>query len=70
METELVKELGEFDVDLDGRFSSIRTKETNLGNFVTDIMVAALNADFALLNSGTYTLHLVKPMAKDISRNR
>ena len=45
--------LGEFKCDLDGRFSSVRTKETNLGNLVTDIMVAALNADCALLNSGT-----------------
>ncbi len=53
METEMCKELGEFEVDLDGRFASIRTRETNLGNFICDIMVAATNADFALLNSGT-----------------
>ena len=53
METEMCKELGEFQCDLDGRFSSIRTQETNLGNFICDIMVAATNADFALLNSGT-----------------
>jgi len=45
--------LGHFRCDLDGRFSSVRTAETNLGNLVTDIMVAALNADCALLNSGT-----------------
>lgn len=45
--------LGTFSVDLDGRFSSIRTSETNLGNFVCDIMMAATNADVALLNSGT-----------------
>ena len=31
--------LGTFGVPLDGRFSSIRTSETNLGNFVCDIMV-------------------------------
>ena len=29
------------------------TRETNLGNFICDVMVAATNADFALLNSGT-----------------
>ena len=52
METEMIKELGEFKVDLDGRFSSVRTRETNLGNFICDVMVAATNADFALLNSG------------------
>jgi len=34
VESETLKELGEFQVDLDGRFSSIRTGETNLGNFV------------------------------------
>ena len=31
MDTEMCKELGEFKVDLDGRFSSVRTRETNLG---------------------------------------
>ncbi len=49
----MIKELGEFEVDLDGRFSSVRTRETNLGNFIADIMVASTHADFALLNSGT-----------------
>ena len=40
--------------DLDGRFSSIRTSETNLGNFIADIILdAAHDADFALINSGT-----------------
>ena len=56
----MTKELGVFEVELDGRFSSVRTMETNLGNFVCDIMVAATNADCALLNSGTLrsdTLH-------------
>lgn len=45
--------LGQFGCDLDGRFSHIRTEETNLGNFVTDIMLAATHSDLALLNSGT-----------------
>ena len=52
--------LGELDCTLDGCFSSVRTAETNLGNLVTDIMVAALGADCAILNSGTLrsdTLH-------------
>lgn len=34
--------LGEFSVPLDGLFSSIRTSETNLGNFICDIMVRVL----------------------------
>ena len=54
MDAEMCKELGEFEVDLDGRFTSIRTSETNLGNFICDIMVAATNADLAVLNSGTF----------------
>ena len=54
MEMELIKELGEFECDLEGRFANIRTQETNLGNFVCDIMVAATNADLALINSGTF----------------
>mmetsp|Transcript_47718 Transcript_47718/g.139072 ORF Transcript_47718/g.139072 Transcript_47718/m.139072 type:complete len:1627 (-) Transcript_47718:186-5066(-) len=47
------KTLGECAVDLDCRFQSIRTRETNAGNFVTDVMRKALNADLAVLNSGT-----------------
>jgi len=47
------KVIGETAEDLDCRFTSIRTMETNVGNFVTDIMRKALNADIALLNSGT-----------------
>ena len=39
MDLELIKELGEFECDLEGRFSLIRTQETNLGNFICDIMV-------------------------------
>ena len=61
MEVEMCVELGEFTVDLDGRFSSIRTMETNLGNFICDIMVAATNADFALLNSGTLRSDTIHP---------
>ena len=30
----------EFQCDLDGTFSAIRTRETNLGNFICDIMVS------------------------------
>eukprot|EP00933_Yihiella_yeosuensis_P072206 TRINITY_DN80532_c0_g1_i1.p1 TRINITY_DN80532_c0_g1~~TRINITY_DN80532_c0_g1_i1.p1 ORF type:complete len:326 (-),score=54.13 TRINITY_DN80532_c0_g1_i1:155-1003(-) len=47
------KIIGRSDVDLDCRFSSIRTQETNIGNWVTDIMRKSLKADLAVLNSGT-----------------
>lgn len=45
--------IGHIGVELDGRFSSVRTSETNLGNFITNIMLEATDADVALLNSGT-----------------
>jgi len=61
--------LGELHCTLDGRFSSVRTMETNLGNLVTDIMVAALNADCALLNSGTLRSDTQHPEGKFILRD-
>ncbi|XP_065570879.1 mannosylglucosyl-3-phosphoglycerate phosphatase-like isoform X2 [Artemia franciscana] len=45
--------LAHFSVPLDGRFSSIRTQETNLGNFICDVMLSSLESDVAILNSGT-----------------
>lgn len=45
--------IGHSDVDLDCRFSSIRTMETNIGNLVTDIMRLGMKTDVAFINSGT-----------------
>jgi len=59
MSTKLEDILGEFHVDLDGRFETVRTQESNLGNFVTDIMLASCNGDCALVNSGTLRSELV-----------
>lgn len=53
--------LGQFNCELDGRFSSIRKYETNLGNFVTDIMLASTHADLAILNSGTLRSDRIHP---------
>ncbi|XP_064639871.1 mannosylglucosyl-3-phosphoglycerate phosphatase-like isoform X2 [Lineus longissimus] len=53
--------LGSFDVELEGRFSKIRTQETNLGNFICDIMCAASSADLAILNSGTLRSDRIHP---------
>lgn len=53
MSSKLDDVLGEFHVDLDGQFETVRTQESNLGNFVCDIMVASCNGDCALVNSGT-----------------
>jgi len=64
VEGKMSEVLGELHCTLDGRFSSVRTTETNLGNLVTDIMVAALNADCALLNSGTLRSDTLHPAGK------
>ncbi|CAF0939692.1 unnamed protein product [Brachionus calyciflorus] len=58
---ELEQILGYMNTELEGRFSYIRTQETNLGNFITDIMLSALNADCAILNSGTLRSDLLHP---------
>ncbi|KAL0277625.1 UNVERIFIED_CONTAM: hypothetical protein PYX00_004852 [Menopon gallinae] len=52
-EGKLNEVLGCFAVPLDGRFSSVRTGESNLGNWICDVVLAATNADCALINSGT-----------------
>jgi len=53
--------LGNIGVDLDGRFSIIRTQESNLGNFLTDIMLRSEEADVAILNSGTMRSDRIHP---------
>lgn len=47
------RDIGTSEVDLDARFSQIRTKETNISNFLASIMARATDADIALLNSGS-----------------
>jgi 5'-nucleotidase/UDP-sugar diphosphatase len=42
--------IGEAGVDLDGE--NVRTKETNLGDYIADIMKNASGADIALINGG------------------
>ncbi|XP_019868565.2 mannosylglucosyl-3-phosphoglycerate phosphatase isoform X1 [Aethina tumida] len=53
--------LGCFSVPLDGRFTSIRTAESNLGNWVCDVVLAATGADLVILNSGTFRSDQVHP---------
>lgn len=54
--------LGYLGTELDCRFSSIRTKETNSGNLICDIVRNAVNADVALINSGTIRTDDVVPV--------
>lgn len=53
--------LGHFSVELDGRFSTIRTSETNLGDWVCDVVLSATGADVVILNSGTFRSDQVHP---------
>ena len=45
--------LGNIDTELDGRFSTVRSKESKLGNFISDIVRSNINADCTIINSGT-----------------
>lgn len=53
--------LGCFSVPLDGRFTAVRTGESNLGNWVCDVVLAATGADLVILNSGTFRSDQVHP---------
>ncbi|OON14249.1 5'-nucleotidase protein, partial [Opisthorchis viverrini] len=53
LEKKMELSLGRVEVPLDARFSSIRTKETNVGNFVSDIVLTGVDAEVAIINSGT-----------------
>jgi len=58
---EMEKDVGYTNVPLDGRFQMIRTSETNLGNFITDIMRRGTSTDVAILNSGTLRSDCIMP---------
>ncbi len=53
--------LGSINTELEGRFSYVRTQETNLGNFICDIMLEAIHADCAFINSGTLRSDCIHP---------
>lgn len=41
------------EVDIEARFSRLRTEETNIGNWTVDLIRTELGTDVVLLNSGT-----------------
>lgn len=53
IEEHMKEVLGTFSVELDCRFSTIRKSETNLGDWVCDVVLSATGADVVILNSGT-----------------
>lgn len=48
----LEKVIGKTTVELDGLRENVRSKETNLGNLITDAMLKATGADVAITNGG------------------
>lgn len=53
MKQKLEKPMGYTMVPLDGRFTTVRAKESNLGNFACDLMRYYYNADCTLMAAGT-----------------
>lgn len=53
LKQKLEKPIGYSVVPLDGRFTTVRTKESNLGNFVCDLMRQYYGADCAIMAAGT-----------------
>ena len=51
-------------VDLDARFDSVRSRETNVGNLFADIMRLGLETDIAFLNGGTIRSDQVHPAGR------
>jgi len=61
VEEKMTDVLGNFSVELDGRFSAVRTQETNLGDWVCDVVLAATGADIVIINSGTFRSDQIHP---------
>lgn len=61
IESKMTEVLGNFSVELDGRFSKIRTSETNLGDWVCDVVLSATGADVVMINSGTFRSDQIHP---------
>ena len=59
--SEMEKVIGFTNVSLEARFQKVRTQETNLGNFVADVMRRGTSADVCILNSGTLRADCVMP---------
>ena len=48
-------------IDLECRFSLVRTQETNLANYIADALLDHTHADVSILNSGTLRADRVIP---------
>eukprot|EP01102_Stenamoeba_stenopodia_P015892 TRINITY_DN5489_c0_g1_i1.p1 TRINITY_DN5489_c0_g1~~TRINITY_DN5489_c0_g1_i1.p1 ORF type:complete len:581 (-),score=154.90 TRINITY_DN5489_c0_g1_i1:83-1825(-) len=53
VQQKMSKVIGTVSVELDARGCNLRTRESNVGNFITDVIRNEFNCDVVLLNSGT-----------------
>lgn len=61
LKAKLEKPIGYTEVPLDSRFITVRTRESNLGNFVCDLMRYYYDADCAIMSGGTIRGDTVYP---------
>ena len=61
--------VGSSAVNLDGRFSRIRTEETNLGNLMADLMRTEYAADIAICMAGMFRANNVFPRGSFLLKN-
>ncbi|XP_039269043.2 snake venom 5'-nucleotidase-like isoform X1 [Styela clava] len=59
LERQLQESIGPLRTSLDGLYKHVRSRETNLGNFVADVMRMTTRADIVLINSGTFRSNTV-----------
>lgn len=52
----LDKVIGATTNTLDGSYENVRTKETNLGNLISDILLDKTKADISLFNGGIFEI--------------
>eukprot|EP00968_Pinguiococcus_pyrenoidosus_P026713 scaffold7328_cov314-Pinguiococcus_pyrenoidosus.AAC.52 len=55
------KTVGYVATDLDARFATIRNYESNVGNFLCDVVTSAVDCDFCVINSGTLRADQIIP---------
>lgn len=65
----LEQAIGYTAVPLEGRFQVIRSGETNLGNFVCDVLRQASRTDICFINSGTFRSDRVHPKGSFTKRD-
>ena len=53
--------IGFIDIDLESTDCKMRREETNLGNFIADLMRTEYYADFAFINAGSFRKNGVIP---------